>query len=179
MTINYDEFWKGPDEVDRRRTYASDYSPTIEANGVATVDACNPLIEEYEAETGFVVNQCRSGWRPKRINDRTANSGAMSAHIDALAEDDTGEDDLEMRTASDGTAYGSSRFARWCATHQDRLKFYGLHMEDWHYTARRHADGTWAVWCHLTTRAPHSGHTMYMPFDPNENPPPISLREVA
>lgn len=177
--ITYEQFWKGPDEVDRRETYASDFSQELEAAGTRTVDACAPLIAEYEAETGRMIDRCSSGWRPKAINDRTANAGAHSAHIDAEAEDVTGEDDLEMRSLPEGGEYGSSRFARWCARNQSRLERYGLHMEDWRYTAKRHADESWVVWCHLSPRAPKSGRTMYLPFDPAKNPPPIPLTEQA
>lgn len=173
--ITYLQFWKSSDARDRRETYASVFSPEIEAHGTRTVDACAPLIAEYEAETGRKINQCASGWRPAAVNEHTANAGALSAHITAEAEDITADDDLEMRGE-----YGSSRFARWCAAHQDRLKHYGLYMEDWHYTAKRNpVTGHWSVWGHLSTRPPKSGHTMYMPFDPAKNPPQVPLSEAA
>lgn len=176
--IDYLAFWKGPDAVDRRVTYASAFSPALEANGSRTVDACAPLIAEYEAATGRTIDRCSSGWRPKVINDHTANSGASSAHITAEAEDVTGHSDLLVRPSVDG-GYACSQFAMWCARHLDRLKAHGLYMEDWHYTARKHDDGTWGVWCHLSPRSPKSGNTMYMPFNPTENPPPIPLTEHA
>jgi hypothetical protein len=163
MMITHDAFWRGPDAEDRRVTHAAEYTPQIEASGIATVDACNSLIAEYEAETGRAIDRCNSGWRPRTVNDATAHSGRLSAHIDALAEDVSGFNDVQI--SIDG-GYESSLFARWCATRQDRLQALGLYMEDWHYTPH---------WCHLTTRAPHSGRVMYMPFDPAENPPPIPL----
>lgn len=177
--ITYEQFWRGPDSEDRRVTYAKDFNPALEENGTRTVDACNPLIEEYEKETGRKINRCTSGWRPQVLNEQTSNAGANSAHIMALAEDLTGDDDLELRTGPEGE-YASSRFARWCAQHEDRLKAHGLYMEDWHYTAKKNLKtGQWSVWCHLSIRPPKSGRHVYLPFDPTKFPPPIPLKEVA
>lgn len=179
--ISEEAFWRGPDDVDRRTTYASEVTAEIEENGRTTVRAANPLIAEYEAETGLKIDHCSSGWRPKVVNEHTSNAGALSAHIEAGAEDVTGKDDLAM---SEDGSYAFSKFARWCARNPTKLKAYGLYMEDWRYTAKKHVDPktlafTWAVWCHLTTRAPHSGHVCYLPFDPAKVAPPIPLTEVA
>lgn len=165
-------------------TYKSDYTPELEIAGSQTVDTGNLLIAEYEAVSGRKIDRCSSGWRPEAVNERTANSGKNSAHIDGEAEDVTGADDIEAVITFDADGlknggYARSRFAVWCAQNLPRLKAHELHMEDWHYTARKHTDGTWAVWCHITTRPPHSGLTMYEPFNPAVTPPPIPLTEVA
>lgn len=139
--------------MSRDLKYPMEWTVAIRANGQRTVDAVNPLLEIYEAETGIVLDQVASGWRPQAVNDATANSGSRSKHVTALA--------CDVRDAS-------GAFPRWCARNPAKLREAGLYMEDWHWTP---------TWCHLQPVPPGSGRTMYYPFDPAEHPPQIPIEE--
>jgi hypothetical protein len=139
--------------MDRVSKYRGEWTAEIQTNGSRTVEAINPLLQVYQDETGIELTEVSSGWRPQSVNDATANSGAHSKHILALA--------VDVRDAS-------GAFPRWCARHPARLQSLGLHMEDWHWTP---------TWCHLQPVPPASGKTMYYPFDPAEHPPAIPLSE--
>ena len=117
----------------------------IRENSEATVERVNELLER----AGFKsIDTCNSGWRPKSINDVTANAGKASRHLTGEAVDLPDPD----RT-----------LASWCVDNLDELGAIGLWMEDPRWTP---------TWVHLQTVAPRSGKQVYIPSsmpakDPN------------
>ena len=81
MTERYD-FWNGPDSVDRRIKYAKDFLPEYQANGddvqrrISTVETAFRAETQIELPPGYA-----SGWRPKSVNEATANAGKFSNHL--------------------------------------------------------------------------------------------------
>ena len=139
--ISLDDYCMGRD-----RTYASELTHEIAQNAIATVDQVNQLLERAAADgvtpgtnaaTGTAV---ASGWRPKGINEHTANAAGGSKHLTALACDV--KDD------------NSRSLARWCLGNLDVLEEIGLWMEDPQWTPS---------WVHLQIVPPGSGRRVYIP----------------
>jgi len=128
-------FWMGRDV-----RYASEFNSEIESNGNRTVAYANALIDEFERETGIILERVASGWRPRGVNAKTANAGKKSNHIAALAID---IEDTKNRD-----------FARWCAKNPDRLAAHGLYCERLEWTP---------TWVHLSPVPPASGKRFYIP----------------
>ena len=144
--ITLRDYWMGRD-----LKYNGEFTDAIRANGAITVARANRLLADYAEDTGVELSVVSSGWRPKGVNDATANSGRASRHLTAQAVD-----------LADPTGH----FPRWCATHQAHLAACELWQEDWHWTP---------VWAHLQCVAPGSGKIMFIPFDPAVVPPDIPL----
>jgi hypothetical protein len=150
--ITLGQFWMGRDV-----THGRDISPEIVQNAQFTVDKVNLLLDAFEKDTGIVINQVTSGWRPPSINGATANAAKSSKHLVALAVDvrDTPGRDL----------------ARWCLAHTgpycyahglpDVLEQLGIWIEDPQWTWNQAAGGT--PWVHLQSVPPGSGKHVYVP----------------
>lgn len=130
----------------RDKGFANELTLEIARNAVETVARANRLL----SLGGFLAHdQVASGWRPKGVNERTANAGKNSRHLYGQAVDivDT-----------------SRELARWCWDHQDALAECGLWME--------HPDYTWSPngnhWVHVQTVPPGSGRRIFIP---NNNGP--------
>ena len=153
--ITLDQYFKGRDA-----TYAAELSDTLRRNSEETVTRVNALLvlaaEESVGPQTVHGSEVASGWRPKAVNDRTANAAqGTSNHLICKACDlhDTGARD----------------FARWClrntvplcypAGKPDLLAEIGLWMENPMWTPN---------WVHLQSVPPQSGKRIYVP---SENPP--------
>ncbi len=139
--ITVEQYFMGRDLV-----YALEVTQGLRANAAKLVDRVNLLLDRAAADgvapgidekTG---NDVASGWRPRAVNERTANSGKNSTHIAGLGVDlqDTPNRDL----------------ARWCVSNLDVLEELGLYMEDPQWTPD---------WVHLQIVAPGSGRRVYIP----------------
>lgn len=140
--ISLDHYWMGRDSE-----HPADLTDEVKGNAQLLVERVNRLLasaaDEHvepgiDAHTGTVV---ASGWRPKTVNDGTANSGKNSRHIIGLA--------VDLRD------YPPERsLARWCLRNQDLLEEIGLWMEDPRWTPS---------WVHLQSVPPGSGRRVYVP----------------
>lgn len=100
----------------------------------AYADNVRPALD---AHTGTHV---ASGWRPKAINDATANAAHSSRHL-------TGE-------AIDLRDNGTRDLAQWCLKNEESLAEIGLWMERPQWTP---------TWVHLQTVPPGSRRRYYVP----------------
>lgn len=129
--ITIEDYWMGRD-----KTYSVELTDEIRKNAAVTVARANDLLERAGlGELDYVA----SGWRPKSINDFTANAGKGSRHLTGQAID-IGDPDR--------------RLARWCATHYPILEELGLWLEH---------PGWTPSWVHLQTIPPASGKRCYIP----------------
>ena len=149
ITIN--DYWMGRDTK-----YHDDLTLEIMGNAHETVEKVNQLLSIYEAETGKVVDQVNSGWRPKTVNDTTANSASKSKHLTAQA------CDLY-------DPYGD--LDKWCLKHLDVLVEIGLWMEHPGWTA---GHGVNTGWCHLQIVPPMSTPRVRV-YVPSISPPQTSI----
>ena len=140
--ISGDQYWMGRDGE-----YSADLTEQVRGNAALLLERVNRLLaiaaEEHvepgiDAHTGTFV---ASGWRPKPVNDITANAGKRSRHLFGLAIDL--RDSLPERP-----------LARWCLRNQDLLEETGLWMEDPRWTPN---------WVHLQAVPPGSGRRVYVP----------------
>ena len=129
--ITLEAYWMGRDTQ-----YAEELTDEIRANAQATVDAANELLARAGRSDIHTVN---SGWRPKTVNESTANSGSQSRHITAEAVDLPDRD----RT-----------LATWCVDNLDVLAEIGLWAEDPRWTKS---------WLHVQIVPPKSGKRVYIP----------------
>ncbi len=146
--------WMGRDV-----THGRDIKPEIIQNAQYTVDKVNELLAVFKADTGIIINQVASGWRPPSINGTTPNAAKGSKHLVGLAVDlrDTPARDL----------------ARWCLAHTgpycyahglpDVLEQLGLWMEDPQWTWDQKKPGM--PWVHLQSVPPGSGKHVYRPSE--------------
>lgn len=150
------DYWYGPDTEDRRVKYAAQFRPEYQANGDDLVRRIDAVVTAFTAATQITLPYgYASGWRPKAINDATANAGKHSAHLTAQAGD--------KRDTQDG------QFAWWCMANTWALEQHGLYME--HpvatviraYKAAHKRGGQPTPWCHLSTRPPASHMRVFWP----------------
>ena len=128
--ISPEDFWKGRDEK-----YAEELTDEIRSNAENTLAKVNELL----TRAGRTMDRCASGWRPRAVNEATANSGAASRHLTGQAADVV---DLDRS------------LAHWCVNHLGDLEEIGLWMEDPRWTP---------TWTHLQTVPPKSGKLVYIP----------------
>jgi hypothetical protein len=128
-------YWMGRDKV-----YASEFTAQIRGNGEVTVSAINKILGQFAADTGIVLTEVASGWRPVAVNCATSNAADHSRHILAEAGDvcDTPNRDL----------------ARWCAKNQAKLADWGLWCERFEWTP---------TWVHFQRVPPVSKKRFYIP----------------
>jgi len=126
--------------MDRDRVYADQLTPEIKTNALRTTAKVNSALGLFARDTGIVLSQVASGWRPLGVNCETANAAEHSRHITADAEDVR---DTENRD-----------FARWCCRNQAVLAKISLWAERFEWTP---------TWVHLQTVPPLSGARIYRP----------------
>lgn len=129
--ITLEAYWKGRDS-----THAGELTDEIRANAERTVARCNELLERAGRST---VDEVNSGWRPKGINDDTANAAKGSRHLTAEAIDIPDSD---------------RSLAEWCVDNLDVLAEIGLWIEDPRWTP---------TWVHLQIVPPRSGRRVFIP----------------
>ena len=134
--ITLHAYWLGRDV-----THAEELTDEINRNAKITVERVNQLLDRA-GRSG--VDEVRSGWRPKAVNDATNNAATSSRHLTAQACD---------------LADPDRALARWCLDHLDDLKEIGLWMEDPRWTQD---------WVHFQIVPPGSGKLVYIP---NNSPP--------
>lgn len=134
--ITLESYWKGRD-----KDYADELTPEIVANAERTVELANELLVRAGRSDIHSVN---SGWRPKSVNDATANAASSSRHLTAEAVDIS---DVDRSLSS------------WCVDNLDVLKEIGLWMEDPRYCP---------TWLHIQTVPPKSKRIVFIP---NSKPP--------
>ena len=138
--ITLETYWMGRDSQ-----HAEELTDEIRANAEITVDKANELLARAGRSDIHTVN---SGWRPKTVNEATANAANGSRHLTGQAVDLPDRD----RT-----------LATWCVDNLDVLKEIGLWMEDPRWTKS---------WVHVQIVPPNSGKVVYIPSsapptDPN------------
>ena len=140
--ITLPDYWMGRDAK-----YPRDLSYEIIATAKVLLERVNALLQDFADDTGLDVRQVASGWRPRGVNDATANAAVGSTHLTGQGIDlrDTANRDL----------------ARWCLANLDTLEAIGLWMEDPQWTWHEKAGG--APWVHLQIRPPGSGRRVYVP----------------
>lgn len=118
---------------------ADELTEAVEANARELLGRVNLLLA-WARDDGVRAQGVASGWRPRGINDATANAAKNSTHL-------TGEG-IDLRD----TAHRD--LARWCLLNLDALEEIGLWMEDPQWTPS---------WVHLQSRPPGSGRRVYVP----------------
>lgn len=147
-------YWYGPDDVDRRIRYSSEFNARkaeLQANGDDTERRINAVWTAYRSIYPDKPEkpQYSSGWRPSAINEATSHAAKKSTHLDANAGDVT--DDTE----------GS--FAWWCQTNPGVLERHQLWMEHPVATVIRAKKDKKTPWCHLQKVSTKSGMRCYFP----------------
>lgn len=162
LIITPEQYFMGRDV-----THSAELTFAIRANAEETVRRWNALLAHADNDGVCLIlidgSPVASGWRPRDINERTANAGAASTHLSAEA--------LDGHDAKPGRP-----FARWCLQHTapwctqlgnpDLLAEVGLWMEDPRWTWREDRTDekkSGLPWVHLQTRPPHSGLRVYRP----------------
>ena len=131
--ITLSEYWNGRD-----KDYADECTDEIKANAAETVKRVNKLLA-YAEKDGIICTKVSSGWRPKSVNDATANSAKTSNHLTAKACD----------------LYDPERkLAQWMITNKSNLGLCTLWAEDVRWTP---------TWVHLQCLPPASGKLIYIP----------------
>lgn len=123
----------------RDQTYASELTDDLRASATLTVQRVNTLLTYYMEDTGSPYPGVRSGWRPPEVNAKVPGAAPKSKHMVCQACDVN--DNL-------------SKLKSWCMQNLDILEEVGLWMESPESTA---------LWCHLQTVAPGSGHRVFIP----------------
>ncbi len=139
--ITLQDYWMGRDA-----RYAAELMPEIMQNAELLIQRVGTLLERAAAENvnpGIDEETCTcvaSGWRPKSVNDRTANASATSLHLKGMG--------VDLREAP-GRA-----LARFCLRNLDLLAELELWMEDPRWTP---------TWVHLQMAAPGSNDRVFVP----------------
>lgn len=137
-------YWK-----DRESRYRMECTGEIRANAAKTVDAWNKLLQMFFESTGIILDMVTSGWRPKSINDATANAAKGSNHLLALAGD---------------VADPDRALAQWCVSNPDKLVECGIWIEDPRWCAKwNEKTQQWDFWVHGQIVPPKSGKRIYIP----------------
>lgn len=125
--------------------YVEEMTREILGNSEIVVERVNELLARANRSD---INTVNSGWRPKGINDATANAAKGSKHLTAEAADLPDAD----RT-----------LCQWAVDNLDVLAEIGLWMEDPRWTP---------TWLHVQIVPPKSGKRVFIPStapatDPN------------
>lgn len=134
--ITLQAFYKGRDIQNRE-----ELTDEIRENAVDVVGRVNDLLQRANLKS---ISAVSSGWRPKGVNDATANAAKGSKHLTGQAVDIADPD----RT-----------LAGWCADNTDVLDDVGLWIESPQYTP---------TWVHFQSVPPKSGRRIFIP---NSSPP--------
>lgn len=113
-------------KADRRKQYASEFTPEYLANAQKLLVQVNALLNDLNIQSAVVS----SGWRPPQINAAAPNAAKQSGHLLCLAVDilDNKNQDL----------------AKLVGSKPDLLRKYGLFQEDPRYTIGKNTN-----WTHL------------------------------
>jgi hypothetical protein len=141
--ITLQDYWMGRDAQ-----YPADLTPEIVQNAQSLMQRVATLLEKAAAENvspgiDEATRTCvASGWRPKSVNEKTANASATSLHLNGMG--------IDLREAP------SRALARFCLRNLDLLAELDLWMEDPRWTP---------TWVHLQSRAPGSNDRVFIPSD--------------
>lgn len=135
MSISKSELTMG-----RETTYKSDYTREVSSNLDVLCNKINVIRTAYGKPMTVA-----SGWRPRALNDLTANAAKNSKHITGLAVDIVDKD---------------GQLWNWCMNNLQLISMLGLYLEDKRYTAN---------WVHFGIGAPSSLKRI---FKPNSKPAP-------
>lgn len=127
--FTWDDYFKGRD-----RLYGRDLNKDIADNARITMERAEMLLERFGEH-----REITSGWRPRGINDATANAAQHSKHITAEAID------LCDPTGS---------LDQWCMKNLPILEEIGLWTEHFSKTPG---------WTHLQIVPPKSGNRVFYP----------------
>ena len=134
-------FWNGPDEKDRRGTYAKFFLPEYEAAGGDLQRRISAVEAPFRSETGITLPEGYAlGWAP-----RSDTNEASEHHVGNAG---------DRRDTEDGA------FAWWCLRNPRVLEVHGLYMEHpcstvlTAWARARGLDVAPAPWCHLQSVAP-------------------------
>lgn len=124
-----------------------DATDEVKANAQNLIDRVNPLLQEA-LDDGVVIE----------VNPVTGS------YVSGLFHGLGGFRPQDCKQGAPGSSHkkgegtdtydANGQLDAWCMAHQDRLQHYGLYMEHPDYTIH---------WCHLSTRRPKSGHTVFIP----------------
>ncbi len=135
------DYWMGRD-----RQYRGEFTDELARNAEHLLGKVNRVLDQM-AQDGIEpgidphsLTAVSSGWRPRSVNDKTANAVSGSKHIQALA--------VDIRDTP------GRNLVRWCLTHLDVLEAIGLWMEDPRWTP---------TWMHLQCLPPGSGRRVFIP----------------
>mgnify|MGYP001567219378 CR=1 FL=1 len=145
--ITLDAYFMG-----RNLTHSEEVTDEILTNATLTVAKVNDLLSRAGRSDIHTVN---SGWRPKAINDATANAASSSRHLTAQACDISDVD----RTLS-----------TWCVDNLSVLKEIGLWMEDPRWCP---------TWIHLQSVPPKSGKLVFIPSSAPMKDPDFQVTWLA
>ncbi len=127
---------------------AKPHTPEDDANAQHLLEAVNELLDEAQASGQFTRITCP--------NTGSEISGSKGGHGDGgfrLPTSTTGSDHSSHKEAKAVDVYDPGQaLDEWLT--DEKLEQYGLYRE--------HPDST-PGWCHLTTRAPGSGHRTFYP----------------
>lgn len=140
--IRMKSFWMGRDTQ-----YADELTDEIRSNALETVARANALLERAGLDNITDVN---SGWRPRAVNEATANAATHSKHLTGQAIDISDPDRL---------------LARFCCDRRDVLEDIGLWMEDPRWTFSRYGHH----WVHVQIVPPPGGNVRI--YRPSMAPP--------
>ena len=134
MMLALADYWMGRDA-----RYPDELNPAINENAVELLGRVN-LLMSWALPEGVGHGGVASGWRPRFVNEATANAALGSKHLTGRA--------IDLRDDTDRS------LARWCLRNQDALAECGLWMEDPQWTPS---------WIHLQSVPPGSGRRIYVP----------------
>ena len=140
--ISVEQYWMG-----HEREYAADLTPEVAGNAHVLIERVNVVLalaaadQVFPAVDGKTGSAVASGWRPRAVNDATANASKTSKHIIGCAIDL--RDRLPARP-----------LARWCLRNRQALEEAGLWIKDPQWTPS---------WVHLQSVPPASGDRVFVP----------------
>ena len=129
--ITWQSYFKGRDIQNR-----DELTDEIRRNAQVTVDRVTEMLARAGRSD---INTVNSGWRPKGVNDATANAAKGSKHLTAEACDLPDAD---------------RSLCQWAVDNLDVLEDIGLWMEDPRWTS---------TWLHVQTIPPKSGRRVFIP----------------
>lgn len=110
---------------------------------------------------------CYEDWICPNTNSQISGSRGGSGDGGYRTPDSrTGGPTSSHREAKGIDVYDPDRIlAQWLVKNKATLRELGLYCEDFRFTP---------TWCHLQTRAPNSGHVIYIPYSDFKKHPPLA-----
>ena len=140
--ISVEQYWMGHD-----RGYAADLTPEVAGNAHILIERVNVVLARaaadrvFPAADGLAGSAVASGWRPRAVNDASANASKISKHIIGCA--------IDLRDRVPGRP-----LARWLLRNRQALEEAGLWMKDPQWTPD---------WVHLQSVPPATGDRVFVP----------------